>query len=77
MFESWHWVCHVSCLIEAYGACILSALEAQRKGLEELAEDKVEHVKKESKAKYESELITEVRIATLLLHWGVLASLTA
>lgn len=38
----------------------ISALEVQRKSLKELAEDKVEHVKKEGKAKYESELIKEV-----------------
>lgn len=41
--------------------CLLClALEAQRRGLEELAEEKVEHVKKESKAKYESELVKKV-----------------
>lgn len=43
-----------------YGVFITSALEVQRRSLEQLAKDKVEHVLKESEAKYQSELVKEV-----------------
>lgn len=41
-------------------AFIVTALEVQRRSLEQLAEDRIEHVVKEGKAKYKSELVKEV-----------------
>ena len=51
------------CVCACVCVCVLClALEAQRRGLEELAEEKVEHVKKEGEAKYQSELVKKVCI---------------
>lgn len=48
--------------MSAYSAFTVSALEMQRRTLEELTRDKIEHVVKESKAKYKSELVKEVHV---------------
>ena len=44
------------------------ALEVQKRSLEQLAENRVEHVLKESEAKYESELVREVCVGRSSPH---------
>lgn len=51
--------------MSSYSAFTVIALEMQRRSLEQLTEDKIEHVVKEGKAKYKSELVKEVRVTFL------------